>query len=597
MLKRTHSCGQLRPANIAEEVILAGWVNARRDQGKGLIFIDLRDREGVTQLTFDQEDTDAAYLEQADKLRNEDVIAARGIVRERAAGPNPKLATGEIEVVVKELEILNRAETPPFIPEERGTDKEIREDLRLRYRYIDLRRPKMANILRTRHKVTMAMRRYLDQQGFLEIETPFLCKSTPEGARDFLVPSRVQPGLFYALPQSPQLFKQILMVAGADKYCQIVRCFRDEDPRADRQAEFTQLDLEMSFIDSEDIMQVVEGLTRYIWKEVAGIDLPAFPRMTYHEAMDRFGIDRPDLRFGMELVDVSDLAKQTEFGVFRSALEEETGVVKAIRVPGGASMSRKETDALGKFVSEFGAKGLPTVKLTDEGWSTGIAKFMEPIGEALRERLGVEVGDLVIFACDTYEVASRSLGELRNKLARDLGLLEETQWKPLWVVDFPAFEWNEEDQRWYAKHHPFTAPKPQDIAKLESDPGSVLSNAYDLVMNGSEIAGGSVRIHDRGVQSRIFSLLGLSEEEAKLKFSFLLEALQYGAPPHGGIAFGLDRLVMLLCGTTNIRDVIAFPKTLNGADLMTQAPSPVDAAQLDELHIQLTGEGAKALRD
>jgi aspartyl-tRNA synthetase len=588
MLERTHNCGQLRSSDIGSEIALAGWVNARRDQGKGLIFIDVRDREGVTQLTFDQEDTEAAYLEQADKLRNEDVIAARGIVRERAAGPNPKLATGEVEVVVKEFEILNRAETPPFVPEERGTDKEIREDLRLRYRYIDLRRPKMANILKTRHQVTMAMRRYLDEQDFWEIETPFLCKSTPEGARDFLVPSRVQPGLFYALPQSPQLFKQILMVAGADKYFQIVRCFRDEDPRADRQAEFTQLDIEMAFVQREQVLDVVEGLAKFIWKEVAGIELPDFPRMTYREAVDRFGIDRPDLRFGMELVDVSDLAKETEFGVFHSALENETGVVKAICVPDGASMSRKQTDALGKFVSEFGAKGLPTVKLTDEGWSTGIAKFVEPIGDKLQERLNVKPGDLVIFACDTYDIVSKSLGELRNKLARDLGLLEETQWKPLWVIDFPAFEWDEEEKRWYSLHHPFTAPKPEDVGKLESDPGGVLTNAYDLVMNGSEIAGGSIRIHDQAVQSKVFKLLGLSEEEAQQKFSFLLEALQFGAPPHGGIAFGLDRLIMLLCGTTNIRDVIAFPKTLNGADLMTNAPSPVDAAQLDELHIKLT---------
>ncbi len=593
MLKRTHSCGQLRPSNIGDEVIIAGWVNARRDQGKGLIFVDTRDRDGVTQLTFDQEDTDAAYLEQADKLRNEDVIAARGIVRERAAGPNPKLATGEIEVVVKELEVLNRAETPPFIPEEKGTDKEIREDLRLRYRYIDLRRPKMVNILRTRHQVTMAMRRFLDQAGFLEIETPFLCKSTPEGARDFLVPSRVQAGMFYALPQSPQLFKQILMVAGVDKYCQIVRCFRDEDPRADRQAEFTQLDLELSFVDREDIIEVVEGLTKFIWKEVAGIDLPDFPRITYKEALDRYGIDRPDLRFGMELHDVSDLAKQTEFSVFHSALEGETGVVKAIRVPGGASLSRKQTDKLGKFVSEFGAAGLPTVKLTDEGWTTGIAKFVGPIGDQLKERLGVEVGDLIIFACDTYDIVSRSLGELRNKLADDLGLLEETQWKPVWVIDFPAFDWNEDEERWDSLHHPFTAPKPEDVDKLESKPGEVLTNAYDLVMNGSEIAGGSIRIHDREVQSKVFGLLGLTEEEAKQKFSFLLDALQYGAPPHGGIAFGLDRLIMLLCGTTNIRDVIAFPKTLNGADLMTEAPSAVEPDQLKELHIKLTVDPQK----
>ena len=588
MLKRTHNCGELRPDRVNQDVTLAGWVNALRSQGKGLIFVDLRDREGVTQVVFDMEDTSEAAQEAAARLRNEDVIAVQGVVRQRVAGPNPKLPTGEIEVVVREMEVLSKADTPPFIPEEKGTDKEVREKVRLRYRYIDLRRPKMQNILRTRHNVTMSIRRYLDEAGFLEIETPFLCRSTPEGARDFLVPSRVQPGNFYALPQSPQLFKQILMVAGCDKYFQIVRCFRDEDPRADRQAEFTQLDMEMSFIEREDVMQLVEGLTKHIWKNVAGIELPDFPRMTYREALDRFGIDRPDLRFGMELVDISDLAGKTDFGVFTGALAKENGVVKVIRVPGGASLSRKQTDALGKFVQEFGAGGLPTVKLTDDGFTTGVAKFLSDIADPLIERTGMKTGDLLLFACDSHDVVTRVLGELRNKLAEDLGLIDESMWAPVWVIDFPAFEWNEDENRWDSLHHPFTAPKPEDVQKLSTDPGNVLTNAYDLVMNGSEIAGGSIRIHRNEVQKQVFSLLGLSEEQAREKFSFLLDALRYGAPPHGGIAFGLDRLVMLLCGTTNIRDVIAFPKTLNGMDLMTQAPAAVEKDQLAELHIELT---------
>ncbi|MCK4873154.1 MAG: aspartate--tRNA ligase [Phycisphaerales bacterium] len=589
MLKRTHGCCELRSDHVGEEVILCGWVNTLRDQGRGLVFVDLRDRDGVTQLVFDLEDIGEALVESAGKLRNEDVIAVRGTVRTRESG-NPKLPTGEIELLVTELDVLSHAETPPFVPEEKGTDKEVREDVRLRYRYIDLRRPKMQRILRMRHDVTMTMRRYLSDVGFLEIETPFLCKSTPEGARDFLVPSRVQPGCFYALPQSPQLFKQILMVAGVDKYFQIVRCFRDEDPRADRQAEFTQLDIEMSFVDSDDVLSLIEALTKSIWKETIDVDLPDFPRLTYREAVDRFGIDRPDMRFGLELVDVSDLAREMEFGVFHDALAKPAGVVKAIRVPGGASMSRKKTDALAEFAKGFGAGGLPTVKRTDDGFATGIAKFVTPIGDKLIERTGAEVGDLIIFAADTYNIASKVLGELRIKLAGDLDLIAGGQWKPLWIVDFPAFDWNDDEKRWDPLHHPFTAPKPEDVDRLETDPGDVLTNAYDLVLNGSELAGGSIRIHDTAVQQRVFRLLGLTDEQAREKFSFLLDALQYGAPPHGGIAFGLDRVIMLLAGTTNIRDVIAFPKTLNGADLMTQAPSVVDEAQLQELHIALTSD-------
>ena len=587
MKTRTHDCGSLREEHVDQTVCLAGWVNNYRDHG-GVIFIDLRDRAGVTQIVFHPEAAEAHAL--AEKLRHEDVIQITGKVLSRGIDDkgksltNPKLATGAIEVGAEELVILNKAQTPPFTPDEADRTG---EETRLRYRFIDLRRPKMQETLKIRSRVTKVMRDYFADNGFLEIETPFLCKSTPEGARDFLVPSRLQPGEFYALPQSPQLFKQILMVAGTERYLQIVRCFRDEDPRADRQAEFTQVDLEMSFVNAEDVMQMCEGSIRAVWKDVLGVDVPPVKRMAYAEAMDRFGSDRPDLRFGMELVDVSDLASRTEFKVFNGAIESG-GVVKAIRVPGGAKMSRKETDALAEWVKQFGAGGLPVCKVEDGKLTTGVAKFVAPITDELIKRMQAEDGDLICFGVDAVPATvARVLGELRVKLANDLGMIEPGRWEWVWIVDFPLIEWSKEQQRWDSLHHPFTAPNEEDLDKLESDPGAVLSQAYDLVLNGSELGGGSIRIHRMDVQEKVFKLLGITPEAAKVKFGFLLDALNYGAPPHGGLAFGLDRLIMHLCDTTNIRDVIAFPKTQTGVDLMTQAPSPVEEAQLQELHVRL----------
>ena len=587
MLKRTHMCGELRASHVGETVVLAGWVNTYRDQGKGLLFIDLRDRAGLTQIVFDLEDADADILERAQTLRREDVVAIRGVVRERVAGANPKLETGAIEVVGQTLELLNRTETPPILPDDHEAAK-IAEEKRLQYRFIDLRRPHMQNILRTRSRVAQIARSYFVEHGFIEVETPFLIKTTPEGARDFIVPSRMYPGKWYALPQSPQIFKQILMVAGCDRYMQIVRCFRDEDPRADRQAEFTQVDLEMSFVDRQDVMDMMSGLARQLWKEVLDVELGELPVMTWHDAMERYGIDRPDLRFGLEIHDVSDLAAKTDFRVFNDALAKERGVVKAIRVPGGAEkMSRKVTDGYSDFVKTFGAGGVPTVKFTAKGYETGIAKFVEPIADELRERLGLEEGDIVLFAADTWTIATRALGELRIKVGRELELIDPDAWKLLWVVDFPMFERDDESGRWIAMHHPFTSPMPDQLDRLESDPEGCISAGYDLVCNGSEIAGGSIRIHSPEVQQQVFRLLGISAEEAEEKFGFLLRALRFGAPPMGGIAFGLDRLVMLLVGTDNIRDVIAFPKTQTGQDLMTEAPGPVDPSQLDELHVRM----------
>jgi len=587
MLKRTHMCGQLRAEDIGQTVALAGWVNTYRDQGKGLFFLDLRDRGGMTQVTFDLEDAAEEVVEAARDLRREDVIAVRGEVRQRIAGPNPKLATGEIEVTATELEVLNKTDVPPILPDEHDAAK-IAEEKRLQYRYIDLRRPHMQQILRTRHEAARIARQYFADEGFLEVETPCLIKTTPEGARDFIVPSRIYPGNFYALPQSPQIFKQILMVAGCDRYMQIVRCFRDEDPRADRQAEFTQIDLEMSFVDRDDVMEIMSGFVRRIWKEMLGVEIGEIPVMSYRDVMERYGIDRPDLRFGLEIEDVSDLAGRTEFVVFTEAMEKPNGVVKAMRIPGGAAkLSRKMTDGYSKFVQDFQAGGAPTVKFTGEGYQTGIAKFIDPIADELKDRLSLEPGDLILFTADTWEIATRAMGELRNRVARDLDLIDPNAWKMLWVVDFPMFEWDEEENRWVALHHPFTAPLPGEIDKLDSDPGACLSAAYDIVCNGSEIAGGSIRIHRQDVQRKVFGLLGINEEEAEAKFGFLLKALRYGAPPHGGIAFGFDRLIMLLAGTENIREVIAFPKTLNGQDLMTEAPAPVDPAQLEELHVRV----------
>lgn len=603
MLQRTAACGELRIDHAGTAATLAGWVNNYRDHGTGLVFIDLRDHTGLTQLVFDKEDAPAGIVEAADKLRAEDVIAVKGHVRKRDGGPNPKLPTGEIELVVEKLEVLAKADTPPFQP---GDEQNLPgEELRLRHRYLDLRRPKMQHVLRTRHRVTKIARDFFDALGFIEVETPNLCRSTPEGARDFLVPSRLQPGEFYALPQSPQLFKQILMVAGADRYMQICRCFRDEDPRADRQAEFTQIDLEMAFVSREDVLTTMEAFARTLWKEVLGVEVPKFPRMTWQEAMDTYGSDRPDLRYDLELEDISDLAAKTDFKVFQQALAKnpgsghpstrDGGVVKAFRVPGGAEkLTRKLTDGYAEFVKQFGAGGAPVTKVTESGFETGIARFIEPITKELKERLKLEPGDTVIFGADGYNTCSKALGELRQKVARDLDLIDGNKWAFLWVVDFPMFEYDEETKRYYALHHPFTAPRADQAERLLGASAEdkqtllgVLSDGYDMVVNGSEIGGGSIRIHRRDVQQKVFGLLGLDDEEAKAKFGFLLDALRFGAPPHGGIAFGLDRLVMHLAGTENIRDVIAFPKTQTGADLMTEAPSVVDEAQLKDLHVRV----------
>ncbi len=598
MLKRTHTCGQLRSQHVGQEVVLTGWVNAFRDHGQGLVFIDVRDRDGLTQFVFEKDSISGALVEAASKLRGEDVIAAKGTVRVRAGGGNPKLATGEIEVVVSELEVVAKSDVPPFSPSDE--DNLPGEELRLKHRYLDLRRPKMQNFLRTRHRIAKIARDYFDEQGFIEVETPYLCRSTPEGARDFVVPSRVQPGQWYALPQSPQIFKQILMIAGAERYMQICRCFRDEDPRADRQAEFSQIDLEMSFVDRDDVISMMEGFARTLWDKVLGVSVPTLDRVTYRECMDRYGIDRPDRRFGLELIDVSDLAAKTEFKVFTDALAKRRGVVKAIRVPQGTTkLTRKITDGYSEFVKQFGAGGIPTTKVAQaDGKLTleaGIAKFVGPIADDLTVRLGCEAGDQILFGADAYAVCTKALGELRLKLGADLGLIDESKWDFLWVIDFPMFEHDEATDRYYSLHHPFTAPNPDQLeaflAAKDDDVDAIegiVSAGYDLVCNGSEVGGGSIRIHQRDVQARVFKLLGMSETEAKDKFSFLLDALRFGAPPHGGVAFGLDRLVMQLTGTDNIRDVIAFPKTLNGADLMSQAPNAVSDEQLAELNVKST---------
>jgi aspartyl-tRNA synthetase len=594
MQPRTHSCGALRAPEIGQTVTLAGWVNSYRDHG-GVIFIDIRDRDGLTQIVFHPENKTAHDL--ADKFRNEDVIWVRGKCIPRTPGmANPKLPTGEIEVDCTEAELLSKADNPPFTPDDAP---KVNEETRLKYRYIDLRTPRLQKILRTRHRVSKIMRDYFDANGFTEVETPFLCKSTPEGARDFLVPSRLQPGCFYALPQSPQLFKQILMVAGMERYIQIVRCFRDEDPRADRQAEFTQLDLEMSFVDQGEVMSMVEGLMRRIWKEILGLEIPnPLPRVTYKECMERYGSDRPDLRFGMELIDVSDIVGKTDFAVFKDAIAKG-GLVKVIVVPGGGAMSRKETDGLAEWSKGFGAKGLAVTKVIAGGaLETGVAKFLTPIAGEFLARTKANVGDLICFAADNSKVVHRVLGELRVKLAKERGMIKDGDWKWLWVVDFPAFEWNADDKRYDSLHHPFTSPRDEDFGKLTMEQaGEVIAKAYDIVCNGSELGGGSIRIHRSDVQNKVFNLLGIDNEAAKIKFGFLLDALRYGAPPHGGLALGLDRIVMHLCNTTNIRDVIAFPKTQTGMDLMTEAPSEVDLKQLTELslRVQLHAKPEKAV--
>jgi aspartyl-tRNA synthetase len=587
---RDHTCGQLRKSDVGQNVKLAGWVHSYRDHGN-LVFIDLRDRDGLTQLVFDPDTCGKAVHDEARKLRSEWVISVTGQVTARGAEVvNPKLPTGEIEVRVKTMEVLSSSPTPPFVPDEHET---VNEEKRLAYRYLDLRRHEMQENLRVRYRVTKIMRDFLGDAGFWEIETPFLTRSTPEGARDFIVPSRLLPGSFYALPQSPQLFKQLLMVSGCDKYMQIVRCFRDEDPRADRQAEFTQLDVEMSFIDRENIIEIMEGLLRQIWKEVLNVEIPSPIRhMEYDEAMTKYGSDRPDLRFGMELHDITDLAHTTDFGVFKNA-----AMVKAIAVPGGGKMSRKETDALAEWSKAFGAKGLAVTKVVNGALDTGIAKFVQPIAAKLIERLGAKEGDLLAFAADRPKVVHRVLGELRLKMARDLKLTPSTDYAWVWVVNFPLFEYDEEERRFTSTHHPFTAPLDEDLARLDSRERdvveSVKSKAYDIVVNGSEVGGGSIRIHRMDVQQKVFALLGITEEQQKNKFGFLLDALQYGAPPHGGIALGLDRLVMILRNISNIRDVIAFPKTQSGADLMCGAPAPIDEKQLREANIRISAPQPK----
>ena len=583
---RSHYCGQVNESLIGQDISVCGWVHRRRDHG-GVIFIDLRDRDGLLQIVFDPDRPE--IFAEAERIRGEYVLSVKGLVRQRPEGTiNPNMATGQVEVLANELTVLNRSETPPF-----HHDEQANEELRLKYRYLDLRRDDMLNNLRLRHKVTMAMRDFLDGDGFVDVETPMLTRATPEGARDYIVPSRTHPGKFFALPQSPQLFKQLLMMSGLDRYYQIVRCFRDEDLRADRQPEFTQLDVEMSFVDEADVTGEMEGLIRHVFKAVLDVDLPSpFPRMSYAEAMQRYGSDKPDLRIDLELIELSDLMGSVEFKVFAGPANDPEGRVAALCLPGGNDLSRRVIDDYTAYVARFGARGLAYIKVNDvsagrDGLQSPILKFLpDDVVSGIIERTGAKSGDLIFFGSDKASIVNDALGALRVKVGQDRGLVADG-WAPMWVVDFPMFERDAANKRWMALHHPFTAPSVDDAEALRADPGNALSRAYDIVLNGSEIGGGSIRIHDQSMQSAVFELLDISEDEAEEKFGFLLQALNYGCPPHGGLAFGLDRIVMLMAGAESIRDVIAFPKTQSAHCPLTNAPGEVSGEQLKEAGIRL----------